>query len=191
MSSFVVSDFRNVPVKLRAEQLKGARQFARRVGFVMAQEANKEIAERFEKRDFERRRYPSSRRAAGAVSFLVENKTFPFNVDYRVLGGPEVVLRVQILNEGPETESYAIESTDISGNEPWALKGVSAPNRFTGREQLADIDSVGKMAWPVGGGKFRVVSGAVRWRSGPAAAQRGFLQVARDRAIGMVRNEFK
>lgn len=191
MPQLTISDFRNVPVKLRAEQLKGARQFARRVGFVMAEEANKLIGERFEKRAFDRRRYPGSRRAAGAVSFLVENKEFPINVDYRVLGGPEVVLRVQILNNGPQPNTYAIESTDISGNQPWDLKGVSAPNRFTGRDQIADIDSVGKIAWPIGGGKFRVLKGAVAWKAGPAVDKQGFLQVARDRAIGTVRDEFK
>jgi hypothetical protein len=192
MSSFVVSDFRNVPVKLRAEQLKGARQFARRVGFVMAQEANKKIGERFEKRSFERRRYPGSRRAQGSVSFFVENKTFPFLVDFRVLGGPELVTRIQVLNNGPATARYVIESTDISGRETWALKGVSAPNRFTGREQTADIMGFRKLAWPAGqGGKFRVVRDSVLWRSGPAQSKRGFLQEARTDAIRMVRAEFK
>lgn len=191
MSSFVVSDFRNVPVKLRAEQLKGARQFARRVGFVMAQNANKKIGERFEKRDFERRRYPGSRRAQGAISFSVENKTFPFVVDFRVLGGPELVTRIQVLNNGPAKAEYEIKSTDISGREPWALKGVSAPNRFTGRQQTADITGFEKLAWPIGGGKFRVVNKSTIWKAGPAQTKQGFLQEARTQAIQDVRGEFK
>jgi hypothetical protein len=193
MAQFVVSDFRNVPIKLRQEKLKGAKTFARRVGFVMAEEANREISERFEKRSFERRRYPSSRRAAGSVSFSVENKDFPFNVDYRVLGGPNVVLRVQVLNDGPATEEYEIESTDISGKEPWALKGVSAPNRFAGRNQIADVAGFGKLAWPGGkNGRFVVVDRSVWWRSNAdGRAKRGFLQVARSIAIEKVRAEFK
>jgi len=194
MSQFVVTDFRNVPIRLREKKIKGAKEFARRVGSVMTEEAKREIEQRFEVRPFERRRYPGSRRATTAISFnraeIASARDFPIEVDFRILGGEEVVTRINVLNNG--ATSHVIESTDRTGNEPWPLKGVGAVNRMAGLRQDGTRIGFDTLAWPRAGGTgFVVTREPVNWRPGPAQSKTGFLQAARDRAIQMVRAEFR
>jgi hypothetical protein len=196
MSQFAVKDFRNVPGVLREKKIAGAKEFARRVGFVMAQEATKEIGIRFQVVPRERRRHPGTRRASqSAMSYnLAEIKAaqdFPIEVDYRVLGGPKVVTRIKVLNNGPKTKQYIIESTDKTGREPWELKGVGAVNRMGGLNQTRNRINPGFLAWPNKSGRFFVTKKPVMWKAGPAQSKTGFLEVARDRAIQMVRGEFR
>jgi hypothetical protein len=191
MAFFTISGFPGANEALRAAQFKNAKQFALAVGAEMSRQATQEVVQRFEKQPFERRRYPGSRRLSskGTISFnrdeIRSTRQYPINVDFRILGGKEVVIRAKVLNEG--AIDHQIKSTDETGKEPWALKGVSNPNRFTGRDQTDDIAGFNKIAYPIGGDKYNVVSGAVFWRAGPAQSKTGFLQAARDRAIEIVR----
>jgi hypothetical protein len=194
MAQFVVSDFRNVPAVLREKKIRGAKEFARRVGFVMAEEAKREIENRFEVRPFERRRHPGTRRATTAISFnrseIAATKNFPIEVDFRILGGDKVVTRINVLNNG--ATAHVIDSTDRTGNEPWELKGVGAVNRMAGLTQSGDRIGLNTLAWPRAGGTgFVVTRKPVNWRPGPAQSKTGFLQAARDKAIQMVRAEFR
>jgi hypothetical protein len=190
MAFFRISGFPGAEQALRVAQFQNAKKFALAVGAEMSRQATQEVLQRFEKQPFERRRYPGSRRLSskGTISFnrdeIKARKDYPIDVDFRILGGKEVVIRARVLNEG--AKDHKIESTDMNSNAPWALKGVANPNRFTGRDQLADIESFGKIAYPIGGDKYNVVSGPVFWRAGPAQAKTGFLQAARDKAIQIV-----
>jgi hypothetical protein len=191
MAFFRISGFPGAEQALRAAQFQNAKKFALAVGAEMSRQATQEVVQRFEKRPFERRRYPGSRRLSskGTISFnrdeIRARKDYPIDVDFRILGGEEVVIRAKVLNEG--ARDHTIESTDMNSNAPWALKGVGNPNRFTGRDQIADIPGFNKIAYPIGGDKYNVVGGAVFWRAGPAQSKTGFLQAARDRAIEIVR----
>jgi hypothetical protein len=195
MAFFTISGFPGANEALRAAQFKNAKQFALQVGAEMSRQATEEVLQRFEIQPFDRRRYPGSRRLSskGTISFNREEiratKQYPLNIDFRILGGEEVVTRALVLNNGART--HEIESTDISAGDRWVLKGVSNPNRFTGREQISDIAGFGKIAYPTGGPKYNVVNGYVLWKPGPAQSKTGFLQAARDRAIQMVRAEFR
>jgi hypothetical protein len=191
MAFFRISGFPGANEALRAAQFKNAKQFALAVGAEMSRQATQEVVQRFEKQPFERRRYPGSRRLSskGTISFnrdeIRATRQYPINVDFRILGGEEVVIRAKVLNEG--ATSHVIDSTDRTGNEPWALKGVSAPNRFTGRDQISDRPGLNAIAYPLASNRFLVTTNSVSWRPGPAQSKTGFLQAARDRAIEIVR----
>jgi hypothetical protein len=191
MAFFRISGFPGAEQALRAAQFQNAKKFALAVGAEMSRQANQEVLQRFEKQPFERRRHPGTFRLSSerTITFnrdeINSRKDYPIDVDFRIRGGKEVVLRAKVLNEG--ATAHAIDSTDRTGNEPWALKGVSTPNRFTGRDQIADIPGLNAIAYPLASNRFFVTKNAVNWTPGPAQAKTGFLQAARDRAIEIVR----
>jgi hypothetical protein len=196
MAFFTIAGFPSSEGALKAAQFKNAKKFALEVGAEMSRQATEEVLQRFEIQPFERRRHPGTRRlsAKGTISFnrdeIKATKQYPINVDFRILGGEDVVTRALVLNNGAQT--HEIESTDINADgKRWVLKGVGNPNRFTGRDQISDIAGFGKIAYPIGGLKYNVVNGSVLWTPGPAQSKTGFLQAARDRAIQMVRAEFR
>jgi hypothetical protein len=93
------------PGSVKRQALKKIDPVVRRkmedVGYEMTRLANKKMASRFDLgRPARRRRHEGSRRAKGALDYRVTGSELPITVQYRVLGGDDVVARIIFLNWG-------------------------------------------------------------------------------------------
>lgn len=154
-------------------------ELAEQIGARMAELANNYVRENFKERVYERRRHPGSRRAAGSIGFKLVSKD-PAQVDFTVAGGENVLKRVSILNYGrPDT---VIESSVLTGNEPWPLKGVFTENinRFQ-RGQAKDVMDRPVLAWRQDNGGLKILKNGRVVSRGVQATN--FLQESRDKAV--------
>lgn len=154
-----------------------AEEFGRR----MVERANELMNQKYDmNRPFNRRRSPGTRRAATALDYRVTGNELPITVEYRVLGGEEVKLRIAGLN-------YGVPAHTISPSGAWELGGgarrtAAAPSSARRNPRFLVL---GHLAWPepTAPGGWRVVNGSVYWRPGANAGGGRFLQQAVEEAI--------
>ena len=174
MANIRVNVARNdLAATVRGELFKEARRRAEMIGRDAAKKANDIVRTKYKQREYERRRHPGSRRAAGAISYKVsEQRDFPITVSYRVLGGEDVVRRIIILNFGRGP-------SDIVPSGTWPLRGRYGSSRFVRQGSTGIAPRL--LAWPSSGSGapdvFRPSA-----TSGPSQAG-GFLEEAMKYAV--------
>jgi hypothetical protein len=170
MAISVESSAQENAIRAKVEQRLNlqVRELAEEAGQIMAETANQLIGQRFDSRPANRRRYPGSRRAAGAVSYVIEGQNYPFNVRYKIEGGEKVEKRIAVLNFG---RGSSFIRSSVIGGEQWPLK-QNAMSRFLAFPQ------------PEGAKVNRFVPLII---VSPATNKGlGFLEEARERAISKV-----
>jgi len=146
-------------------------------GRAMVAKANELMEAKYDmNRPFERRRSPGSPRAINALDYNVEGTTLPVVLSFRVRGGDEVRKRIIGLNWGVPT--HEIQPT---GN--WPLKGMY--RRSFGPQSTKETPfagGIGRLAWPLDNGQWRVVDGSVMWQPAANAGGGHFLEEAAEYA---------
>lgn len=141
------------------------RHRAEDAGREMVRLANAKMANLFDlNRPGSRRRYPGTTRAANALDYRVEGHELPIRVQYRVLGGEQVRLRILGLN-------YGTPPHDIRPSGTWSLRGQT-PTPVRSRQRQGRP----KIAWL--DGEWTVVDDV----SHPGTGATHFLEEARDEA---------
>ncbi len=150
------------------------------IGKDMVAKANDLMAGRFNlNRDYERRRHPGSRRAATALDYEIVDSDGESTVDYKVLGGDEVTLRILIMN-------YGSVDHDIFPNGAWELGGLNpkkVSRSSSARNKIEGGSAGDRLAYPSNTGR-----GYWRGQPGESVHHPGtngehFLEAARDAAL--------
>lgn len=146
-----------------------------RAGEEMVKIANNLMAGDFNlNRPFERRRYPGSRRAATALDFAVSGTNGNYQLEFRVLGGEDVVKRIIFMNYG--TSPHMIYPSGA-----WSLKGQQVYSRLTrGSNVTRSGFNQPLLAWVDEDSGESVVTTEV---DHPGQAGTGFLEEARDAIV--------
>jgi len=115
------------------------------IGRDMVDAANDQMAASFNMgTPYERRRHPGSRRASTALTHEVTQGKKSYEVNFRVVGGDEVLMRILILNYGSvEHDIFPTGGWSLGGLNP---KGISATASAFNR--IAGDSGGGRLAYP-------------------------------------------
>jgi hypothetical protein len=132
-------------------------------------------------RDYERRRHPGSRRAANALDHVIttDGNGDP-TVEFRVLGGDDVLMRILIMN-------YGSVSHDIHPNGNWELGGLNPKKVSRTASKFNTSQTAGnRLAYPSKeGGYWKGKPG--QYVTHPGTNATNFLEEARNQAVAEMR----
>jgi hypothetical protein len=179
-------------VKINSRIISGGGAIERQLGDIMRNKleatgrdmvtnANSAMEGSFDlNRPYERRRNPGSRRAATALDYEVEETGTGYEVNFRVVGGDDVLMRILIMN-------YGSDSHDIFPTGGWELGGLNpktVSRTASGFNKIAGDTGGGKLAYPSSRGGYWV-GGEDEGVTHPGTSGRHFLEDGRDAAAAV------